>query len=710
MKIRWKLLVLLLVIALVPLIAAGLLQRLSMRRLGRGLAEDSRQMLEQDARRYLGQLVADYGQKLSRDKKILELALTIQAREVERRLASPPPESPRIYLGGQYDSGERLPEDMAPSKKHFRVDKDGRPVAVRVSYTDQVYIIVRGVERSAVADDMARLSTMPQVYRATNEHNRELMYWQYTSLDVGFHSCYPGHGGYPKDYDPRVRPWYVEAKKENLLTWALPMVEVSTRTVALTVSMPVRRPDGSFAGVTAIDAPISQPFATIQLPEPWADQAETMIIIAVDEPEQAEPQLVIFAEQSALGHRGDWKPPPELKFLTSKDPLEFPAMIQDALAGKAGVRRMVYRGRESFWAYGAADEDQLFPIVIVPHERIVAQAAEAETYVIQKTAEGLRITALIMLAVVVVVVVAALLSSRAVTRPIARLVKGGEKLAEGDFDARVDIRTGDELQELGDLFNRTGPMLREREKMKHSLALAMEIQQHLLPAEAPKLAGFDIAGHSIYCDETGGDYYDFIELVDLTPDQLGIAVGDVTGHGIGAALLMASARGVLRSHAGRHGGNLGELFATLNTHLVRDTGEARFMTLFYGVLEAGSRRLSWTSGGHDPALWVRRRTGKIEELANTGIPLGIFDGAGYGPERMITLESGDLIVIGTDGIWEASNPAGEMFGRQRLRDLLSAGTDMTADEIHAGVVDAVRSFRGAHPQEDDITLVVIRVL
>jgi sigma-B regulation protein RsbU (phosphoserine phosphatase) len=128
------------------------------------------------------------------------------------------------------------------------------------------------------------------------------------------------------------------------------------------------------------------------------------------------------------------------------------------------------------------------------------------------------------------------------------------------------------------------------------------------------------------------------------------------------------------------------------------------------VLEAGSRRLSWTAGGHDPALWVRRRTGKIEELANTGIPLGIIDGADYGPERAVTLESGDLVVIGTDGIWEASNPAGDMFGRQRLRDLLSAGADMTADEIHAGVVDAVKSFRGAHPQEDDITLVVIRVL
>jgi sigma-B regulation protein RsbU (phosphoserine phosphatase) len=654
--------------------------------------------------------VGDYGQKLSRDKKILELALIIQAREVERRLASPPPESPRIYLSADYDSGDRLPEGIAPSKKHFRADKDGRQVAVPVSYTEQVYFAVRGVQRSAVADDMARLSTMPQAYRATYERNRELMYWQYTSLEVGFHSCYPGHGGYPQDYDPRVRAWYLEAKKEDSLTWVPPMVEVSTRTVAITVSMPVRRPDGSFAGVTAIDAPLSHPFETIQLPQPWADQAETMIIAAVDEAKQAKPQLAIFAEQSALGYKSDWRAPVERKFLTSQDPAEFRAMIRDVLAGKAGVRRMVHRGRESLWAYGAADEDQLFPIVIVPHETIVAQAAEAETYVIGKTAEVLRMTGLIVLAVVVAVVVAALLSSRAVTRPISRLVKGGEKLAQGDFDARVDIRTGDELQELADQFNRTGPMLREREKMKHSLALAMEIQQHLLPSQAPRLTGFDIAGDSIFCDETGGDYYDFIELVDLAPDKLGIAVGDVTGHGIGAALLMASARGVLRSHAGRHGGDLGELFATLNRHLVRDTGDARFMTLFYGVLEAGSRRLSWTSGGHDPALWVRRQTGKIEELANTGIPLGIIDEVKYGPGGPVTLESGDLVVIGTDGIWEASNPAGEMFGRQRLRDLLSAAGDMTADEIHAAVVEAVNSFRGAHPQEDDITLVVIRVL
>jgi len=309
---------------------------------------------------------------------------------------------------------------------------------------------------------------------------------------------------------------------------------------------------------------------------------------------------------------------------------------------------------------------------------------------------------------VVVVTFVSFVASRRVTKPIRDLAAAAERLAEGDYDARADIRTGDELQELAEVFNDAGPKLLERENLKQSLALAMEIQQHLLPSESPVVEGFDVAGGCDYCDETGGDYYDFIQLMGLAPGKLGIAVGDVTGHGIGAALLMASARAVLRSNAGRYGGNLSELFAALNEHLYRDTGDDRFITLFVGLLDGPGRSLTWASGGHDPALWLQRADGRFEELPNTGVPLGILEGAPFEQAGPVTIEPGDVIVVGTDGIWEASDAVGEQFGKDRLRQVIAAGAARSAAEIHAAVVTAVHAFRGSAPQTDDITLVVIK--
>ena len=437
--------------------------------------------------------------------------------------------------------------------------------------------------------------------------------------------------------------------------------------------------------------------------------------------EAAGKKLAIAAEQAYEGRMENWREVVELRYLESPDEEELEELKKEALAGKSGVRRMGYRrplaGQEegyeeidALWAYGAGSVEEMFPVVIVPYEQIVAEAEEVEQHILDRTSEGLITTGIILAVVIVGVVVLAFVNSQRVSKPIRQITEAGRKLAGGDYAVKVDIRTGDELQELGEVFNSTGPKLEERERMKQSLALAMEIQQHLLPQEAPELEGFDIVGKSIYCDETGGDYYDFIELRDLGPKKLGIAIGDVTGHGIGAALLMASARGVLRSYAGRHGGDLSGLFGALNTHLFRDTGDERFMTLFYGVVDAQSRSLRWTSGGHDPAMWLRRGTGEVEELANTGIPLGIMERFEFDSGGPVILERGDVVLIGTDGIWEARNSGAEMFGKGRLREILKSSADKSAEEIYDAVVEAVKAHITGMPQADDITLVVIKAV
>ncbi len=710
MKIRWKLLILMLAIALVPLITGTVLNRTSMRRLGAHLASDRRTDLTENARQHLRHIVDGYGEIITRDAEILEQALIIQADGVEDRLAMKPPASPQLFFGEDYDKGVNLPSGMKASASLKRLGPDGKVVPIQVTYDQQVCVLVAGVDRKAAADDLARLSTMHEAYRPLHESNAKRISWQYTSLETGIHTSYPGHGGYPPDYDPRKRLWYTQAREEGSLTWTLPAVDVSTRTVALTLAMPVHYPDGSFAGVTAIDVPLESIFSELTLPDQWSNTAASLLVFPGLKGDESEGKLVILTQKSYEGHGKDWRGPELKQYLISEDADELKALMADAVAGKSGVRKMRYKGQDALWAYGAGGAEKQFPIIIVPYEKVVAEAAGAEKYVLAQIAQGLRVAGIVMVSVVIIIAIVAFLISRRVTRPLVHLADAAERLAAGDYDAGVQIRTGDELQELGEIFNDMGPKLRQHAEMQRSLAVAMEIQQQLLPSESPKIDGFDVAGTSIYCDETGGDYYDFIDLMDIGTGKLGIAVGDVTGHGIGAALLMASARGVLRSHAGRHGGDLSELFSVLNTHLVRDTGETRFMTLFYGVLDANNRSLMWTSGGHDPAIWLRRSMGKIEELPNTGVPLGILEDATFERVEPVTLEAGDIVAIGTDGIWEAANAAGDMFGKDRMREVLSASVEKSAAEIHTSVVAAVNEFLGSTHQQDDITLVIIKAM
>lgn len=302
----------------------------------------------------------------------------------------------------------------------------------------------------------------------------------------------------------------------------------------------------------------------------------------------------------------------------------------------------------------------------------------------------LSVRVIVLLAVFGAAVILGVVRARPFAKPITELTKAGKRLATGDFDSRVDIRTGDELQQLGEVFNETGPKLREREKIKRSLELARQIQQNLLPKESPKLERFELAGRCKYCDETGGDYYDFITLTK--PGKIGVALGDVTGHGIGAALLMATARSILRSGAAGHESDLSGLFGVLNSHLARDTDDDKFITLFYAVLDEADQSVIWASGGHDPAFWYHRSSGKIEELPNTGLPVGLMEDASFEQAGPIYVKEGDIVVVGTDGIWEAQNISGEIFSREKFLKVIRRASSQKAEDICIGVIEAVTHF------------------
>jgi sigma-B regulation protein RsbU (phosphoserine phosphatase) len=707
MRIRTKLLILLMLVALLPAVLVAVLHRSAMLRLGRALAARTGQAQTVYAENLLRQTVLDYGAIIRRDRTALEQAVRFQAREVERRLASAPPENPRIFLNADYAPGGRHPADLRPSDSHFRTGADGQRVPVDVSYGEQVYFVVSGVPQAAVRDDMARLADMPGVYAFARQGLGDLAYWQYTSLESGFHTSYPGHGGYPAEYDPRTREWYVRTRERGKLTW-LVMPEVSSRTVTQTVAMPVWRPDGTFAGVTAIDVPFGSLFRELRLPPDWSSESEAMLaVLDSGEGDLLKAQVLVHRDYQRQGQH--WQAPLKMRYLESAQPDKLQKILRESGESGAAVARMDYGGTDCLWACGAAGPGEPFPVVVVPYRLVIAQALEAEATVLRSTGDALHVAAFLLIGVAALAGIIALVASRAVSGPIKQLAGAAERLAQGDYEAAVQIRTGDELQELGEVFSGMGPRLREHAKMKHSLELAMEIQQNLLPDEPPQVEGLEVHGKTRYCDETGGDYFDFIDLTRVG-NALGVVVGDVSGHGIPAALLMASARSVFRVHAENSPNDPAVAIAALNRTLVRDTTDESFMTLFYALVDIPQRMLYWTAAGHDPAILLRRAGGEIEHLGSPALPAGLFEEADYTRSGPVKLESGDILVIGTDGIWEARNPEENMYGRERLQEELAACREASAEGIYEAIMASVLEFMAGRPPEDDITLVVVKAL
>ncbi len=245
-------------------------------------------------------------------------------------------------------------------------------------------------------------------------------------------------------------------------------------------------------------------------------------------------------------------------------------------------------------------------------------------------------------------------------------------------------------------------------QVKESLTLAREVQQKLLPEKAPVVEGFDIAGRSVYSEDVGGDYYDFMEMTDDAGERrIGVTVGDVAGHGVVAALTMTSVRVLLRSHAG-DGTVLKPVIRAMNRHLAEDAAAGRFVTLVYLVLEPDTREVRWINAGHGPLLLYDPATDKFEELSVQDIPLGVNPDWDFHERTRNTWPPGAILVVGTDGIWEAQNAEGQVFGKDGLKQAISAKAKLPAEQICDEVMQRLDYFLGGEPQRDDMTLVVIK--
>jgi phosphoserine phosphatase RsbU/P len=261
-----------------------------------------------------------------------------------------------------------------------------------------------------------------------------------------------------------------------------------------------------------------------------------------------------------------------------------------------------------------------------------------------------------------------------------------------------------------DLGNVIGNMafITDMTEHKKALALAGEVQKSLLPQDKPRVKGLDIAGRNVSCDEIGGDYFDFIWRRDSRKGPFSVVVGDISGHGVDSALLMTTARAFLRMRASQPG-TIAEIVTAMNHHLTRDVLESgRFMTLFYLTIDPAKKRLEWVRAGHDPALLYDPAQDEFDELKGGGVALGVNDHFNYELNHRSGLTKGQVIAVGTDGIWEAFNKEGEMFGKERLKNVIRENAPASAGDILNAVYTELNSFTRGQKTADDITLVIIK--
>ena len=314
------------------------------------------------------------------------------------------------------------------------------------------------------------------------------------------------------------------------------------------------------------------------------------------------------------------------------------------------------------------------------------------------------------LAVIALACIGIIPISHRMTQHVSSLNAGVQQLAGGDFKARVPVRSSDEFGQLAAAFNRmAGDLERhqalvvEQERLHRELELSRLIQTEMLPREPLRLGAAEIKGVSIPAREVGGDFFNYFALPD---GRLALLVGDVSGKGVSAALLMANVQATLRARLPLET-ELAKLADGLDNEIDANTPGGVYLTLFLGILDVPRGLLIYVNAGHNPQF-VLKSHGGISPMTSTGLPIALLPGKGY-KESRIEISPGDLLFFYTDGLVETENESGDMFGADRLQSLLAAEHELGIDAVLERVEESVRRFRGDAEPFDDATMMALRI-
>jgi len=348
-------------------------------------------------------------------------------------------------------------------------------------------------------------------------------------------------------------------------------------------------------------------------------------------------------------------------------------------------------------------------------------AGNSETNVSRTILGALELVVAFFLAVELLSLIAGILLSKSITNAVHNLDRGTEFIRRGDFSHRIVVKSDDQLGALAESFNQmteyVQTLVRERvqkERLERELEIAKEVQEQLFPKTAPRMRKMELTGLCLPARIVSGDYYDFLQFEDK---GIGLALGDICGKGISAALLMANLQATLRSNVmargtqaslGREGnGDVSGIVKVLNQQIHSLTSANKFASFFYALYDEERSTLTYCNAGHNPPLYFH--AGGYRRLTVGGTVVGVFPDAEFDQDT-IALRSGDVLLAYTDGIVESVNEYGEEFGEQRLIEFVQGRRDLSAEQLQKAIVDEVLLWAFEEERDDDMTLIVARFL
>ena len=487
------------------------------------------------------------------------------------------------------------------------------------------------------------------------------------------------------------------------IIWGTPFLLPGSSAMAVNLAVVLPGEDPQRSRWVSADIALSKLLAACMLNSRWSLRMHSFLL-AVDSPGTDAPQLAVFAARDTLAKRGQWRPVDMAETALLPGPQRLHQIGKRMVRGETGFLEIPWKGQKALWAF-APVSPRLMVLNITPG-MVVDVARDVLAFARWQWID----TVVASLFVILVLVAIGVWRSKALTAWFQDMVQAVERLGRGDFAFRMPLGDGDEREQVARAFNEMVPQLEDRMRIRKALDVAHEIQQTLLPSGEPEIPGFAVAARSVYSDETGGDYFDYFPCGDRECARYGFVVGDVTGHGIGAALLMATARAFVRAEADQPEA-LARRISRVNRLLTADTRHSgNFMSLFFLEIEVGARNVAWVRAGHDPALLYDPVRGAFQELDGPGLVLGVDEDYAYRQQEMTIEHAGTLLLLFTDGIWEAHDGHGRLFGKERLKAIVKDHAADSAARIRDRIVAAVDRFRGDLPREDDMTLIVIKAL